>query len=109
MEIVGVFFVTVLLLSLVGVAIMTACTITTVRKSFLEEQAEILKSNADDLEGKEAALEKEQKRLEYVMNQAQQAGRSGARDEPRKHAIAVSTTQSFHEFTNPDPNPNRDR
>ena len=78
----GAFFVGALLLSLMGVAIMTACTITTVRKSFLEEQAEILKSNADELntnadelKGKEAALEKEQKRLKYVMNQAQQAGR----------------------------------
>ena len=84
----GAFFVGALLLSLMGVAIMTACTITTVRKSFLEEQAEILKSNADDLksnaedlESKDedlksnrAALEREQKRLKYVMNQAQQAG-----------------------------------
>ena len=80
-EIVGVFFVGTLLLSLMGVAVMTACTITTVRKSFLEEQAEILKSNADDLEeqaeilkSNRAALEREQNRLEYVMNQAQQAG-----------------------------------
>ena len=76
----GAFFVGALLLSLMGVAIMTACTITTVRKSFLEEQAEILKSNADDLKSKDedlkskdTALEKEQKRLKYVMNQAQQA------------------------------------
>ena len=70
----GAFFVGALLLSLMGVAIMTACTITTVRKSFLEEQAEILKSNADDLKSNQAALEKEQNRLKYVMNQAQQAG-----------------------------------